>query len=275
MKIIKPSVQELTFAYQARLDLRNASIDDIKSSMTYHNNAVEAEEIFKRNYNYLVTCKLEDYNQLNFQTLISSIERNGMNHFNMQAFLGIVYPDRENYGPTPTHEKEIDSVTTGSAPFLDVYTSSFNCNSIGCIAGFAMAEAFDWVQPKFITGDTRSYSYFFEQVACNWLNIPVKLGQMIFYGDSPNVWAFAKAIDGGSYKSIELENECYYDDDDDIIESQDWEEYGIELSSIDFKTATDVLRRIASGEFIYNFNDQQYGDNNRGTFSKTTLVKGY
>jgi len=238
-EIKKPTIQQLLDAY-------NLHYMPSKPSGNEYGN-----EIFNLNRRSLAHVQHKDYNQLNFQQLIGSIEQNGISHFNMQTFLGEII---ESDFIRPVNEMSIDY--SSSAVALDKYTSSFNCDSVGCIAGFAFANALDWVQPEWFVGDSRSHAFLFEHVACNYLNIPIQLGQMIFYGDESNIWSFAKSTDPESYEGITFFE--YYDDGEDGC---DWEYRETNLESIDFKTAADVLRRVASGEFKWKRDEY----NNRGT----------
>jgi hypothetical protein len=247
-EIKKPTIQQLMNAYHYNHIL--SRVDNSLADMPEYD---RNEFIFKSNERSLARLKHEDYNQLNFQQLIASIELNGLAHFNMQTFFGVLS------GTSIAQPVNEMNVLYGSeAIHLDKYTSSFNCSSVGCIAGFALANAVDWVQPEWLKTDSRNHAFLFEQVACNYLNIPIGLGQMIFYGDEPNIWSFAESIDSESYDGITFTG--YYDEDEDS-EDCDWAYRETNLHSIDFKTAADVLRRVASGEFKWE-NDEY---NIRGT----------
>lgn len=202
----------------------------------------------------LYMVKQPMYNQGAFDKVISSIELNGITNFNMTTFWGKISAalDR-NYNNTP--ETPINKLIMHyeecavGANALDKFTNSFNCDSVGCIAGFAMAEAVKWIQPEWITEDSRNYLDAFEGIACAYLNIPFEVGERIFYGGSGCVWSFVKFFEPENYGSIEWEDveelDRYNCDDQD-----DWQSESIELSTISYKVATDVLRRIANGEII-------------------------
>jgi hypothetical protein len=87
----------------------------------------------------------------------------------------------------------------------------------------------------------------FENIACNYLNIPIEVGRKIFYGDKASVWAFVKYHEKSDYKSLQWSE---IDDNRDYDEF-DWTEESVDLASIDYKIAVDVLRRIAAGEIIF------------------------
>lgn len=205
----------------------------------------------------LYNVKQPMYNQGAFDKVISSIELNGITNFNMTTFWGKISAalDR-NYNNTP--ETPINQLVMhyeecavgGGA--LDSLTNSFNCDSVGCIAGFAMAEAVKWIQPDWITEDSRNYLDAFEGIACAYLNIPFEVGETIFYGGPGCVWGFVKFFEPENYGSIEWEDgselDCYN------CESQsDWKCESVELSTISYKAATDVLRRIANGEILIDY----------------------
>jgi hypothetical protein len=194
----------------------------------------------------------KDYNQESFKKLIASIELNGLTNFNMTTFWGKILEgiERSKYNnwEMPIHSLTLHyEESSKAANSLDNYTQAFNCNSVGCIAGFAMAIALNWKQPEWLTSDSRNYMSSFENIACNYLNIPIEVGRKIFYGDKASVWAFVKYHEKSDYKSLEwaeINDNCDYDE-------FDWTEENIDLASIDYKTAVDILRRIAVGEIIF------------------------
>jgi hypothetical protein len=108
-----------------------------------------------------------------------------------------------------------------------------------------------------MTGDPSKYSHFFEQVACNWLNIPLECGRNIFYGDVGSVWSFVRFFEPENYQEIK-----WHDRDEDYsydgVEAEvnpyfsDWVWFSsfINLDSIHHKYAVDVLRRIVNGEIL-------------------------
>ncbi len=228
--------------------------------------------LIDRNARILRASTVNDYDQNNFKKVISSIELNGLTHFNMTTFWGKITPSLEEMlteNSMAVHELQLHySSSSNPANSLDQFTSAFNCDSVGCIAGFAMAEAMNWQQPKWMVEDSRNYMMAFEHIACNFLNIPLEVGRRIFYGDSGSVWAFVRFYENRQYSDIQWENalddlceeECDYD--------EQWENENIVLSSIDYKVAVDVLQRIVQGEIIFSKNNDFLPEYSVGSHAK-------
>lgn len=227
-------------------------------SRHYNDTSNEGEEdIVTRNNRFLSGNKYEDYNIENFRNLIQAIEFDGLSHFNMTTFIASIknFSTVDEYGndyDIPVNELKLNfsAITSGNA--FDNTTKSFNCDSVGCIAGFATAKALDWKQPEWMKLDSREYLNFFEHMACNYLNIPLEVGRRLFYGENGSVWSFVRFFEPENYGSIRWENvdkglnHHNYDYDDQ------WEGEEIDLSTIDYKAAVDVLNRIASGEIRFD-----------------------
>lgn len=246
---MRPTTQDIINAY-----------DEYHSSATI--NAEKRDSSYKKLYEIeteinaaLYPVKQKDYNQEAFSKVISSIELNGIASFNMTTFWGKIsaainrnYYNRED---TPVNELLMHyEESSYGGDSLDIYTNSFNCDSVGCIAGFAMAEAMNWVQPKWINQDSRNYLTAFENVACSYLNIPVPVGTKLFYGESGCIWSFVRFHEPENYSSLKWEDS---EDDLDVYNcdyKDQWVYEGIQLESINYKSAADVLRRIASGEIL-------------------------
>lgn len=250
-RIVKPTLTELIDAYtwhQKSLADNSGFTDNWYEHTLTNNDAL-----------YNVTQP--DYDQGAFKTLIDSIELNGLSNFNMTTFIGNIdnWLNDNNWASTPISEFTLSSTTSSNSKnAFDSTTAAFNCSSVGCIAGFAVANAVNWQQPKWMKEDSRNYLEFFENVACNWLNIPINVGRRIFYGDSLSVWSFVRFHEPRNYGSIEWSN--FYNEDTDVDSiDYDWDEYKydleVKLETINYKYATDVLRRIASGEIVFNANE--------------------
>ena len=244
---MKPKLSVLINAYGDYYRQRQVK-DDQRQIERYDNLTL----IENRNKSSLELMTHKDYDQKSFKELISAIELNGITSFNMTTFWGKIAEGIErNLGNSldmPIHSLSLHyEETSKGANTLDQYTSAFNCNSVGCIAGFAMAIAMDWKQPDWLTEDSRNYMHSFENIACNYLNIPIQVGRKIFYGDEASVWAFVAYHERENHQNLEWSNW-----EDDEYDDFDWTEESIELSSIDYKVAVDVLRRIASGEIIFS-----------------------
>lgn len=202
----------------------------------------------------LYSVKQPMYNQGAFDSVIKSIELNGITSFNMTTFWGKISAAFErNFNNTedmPIHKLTMhyEECSAGKNA-LDSFTNKFNCDSVGCIAGFAMAEAVNWKQPEWLTEDSRNYMDAFESIACAFLHIPFEVGSKIFYGEEASVWAFVRYHEPENYGSLEWSNTDDFDIHDNYYEN-DWTCEGIALESISYKEAADVLRRIANGEIL-------------------------
>lgn len=244
-QVIKPTIQEMIDTYGNYIE----GVCNESSSKWFG--------LVERNYAALRNSTQKDYDQESFDRLIKSIESNGFESFNMSAFMGTI----ERFETLPTnqhsvnHSSKIQEMLNMGFSMLDNMTSAFNCDSVGCIAGFATANCLDWNQPKWLKGDTRDFSSFFESISCNWLNIPVQVGRKIFYGEDGSVWAFTRFFEPSIYPQIKWLHGDYNDHEDmSYINCEyvdQWQEDDIDLGSICYKTASDVLRRIASGEIVF------------------------
>lgn len=238
---MKPSISQLIDEYSIHLESKKThSVNEHYFTLERNN----AEALHKLTY--------KDYSQEAFSKVISAIELNGITNFNMTTFWGKIVEgldmEHVNNQDMLVHELTLHYEHASNAKnTLDTYTKSFNCNSVGCIAGFAMAVAMDWVQPKWLSEDSRNYMNLFEHVACNYLNIPLGVGRRVFYGDGGSIWGFLKFHEPETYGNIkwsEVDDFDIFDNDYDY----DWQEESVDLSSIDYKTAVDALRRIVNGE---------------------------
>ena len=207
----------------------------------------------------------KDYDVEAFKNLISTIEQNGLTNFNMSTFLGHLsenWDNYYNYVHEVTRTSLINTVDLSKAPLFDKTTNKFNCTSVGCIAGFATAVAFDWEIPKWLSkSDSRDFHQEFELIACSYLNIPLWVGKKIFYGDEASVWAFAKQNSyslGGAYRHLLAD--AWYDDEERDFDDDDnaWMYANIDLNSISYKDAVNILTDIIEGRIIFhqeNHND--------------------
>lgn len=210
-----------------------------------------------KNENVLFHNEYKDYNKKNFKTLIESIELNGVTNFNMSTFVSNIKRYLDADLDLLPYEFELGKKgSEESKNSFSSTTSSFNCDSVGCIAGFATANALNWKQPRWLKGDARDHVEFFEQVACNWLDIPIDCGRNIFYGDSTSVWSFLKFFEPENYGEIEWVDESksysHYDQINSDPFNEEWHFYSssVTLHTISHKCAVDVLRRIVDGEIL-------------------------
>jgi len=212
-----------------------------------------------------ITTKLQrntykDYDVEAFQKLISTIEENGLTNFNMSTFLGYLNKNWDNYY-NYVHEVArsnlINHLDIVNDPVVDKTTNKFNCTSVGCIAGFATAVAFDWEIPNWLNkNDSRDFHQEFEIIACSYLNIPLWVGRKLFYGDEASVWSFSKQYShllGDAYGHLHTESGEIDEDND-----ESWLNVGIDLNSISYKDAVNMLTDIIEGRIIFhqeNHND--------------------
>jgi len=113
-------------------------------------------------------CTYVDYNIDGFYSLINSIETNGLTNFNMNTFMSKLGEDGLS-GYDYVHEIDrsyLDNYIDPSTNNLfNKTTNKFNCDTVGCISGFATAVAMNWEEPKWFSGDSRDYSKYFEIIS--------------------------------------------------------------------------------------------------------------
>lgn len=218
----------------------------------------KAEWVIKHNSSYLRSIGPDKIDKKNLAKLIDTIHSDGQWHFNMSMFFGTLSPEQIGWvdetnqiDVSALHPNMVNS-TSPSFNLFDNLTSSFNCNSVGCIAGFASAMALNW-QDESIKDLNKAINPIraWEHIACNYLNIPLEIGERIFYGEKGSVWAMLKANDSNFY-------ELDYDDETenaicegDIYEDE-WENIGISLFSISYKKATEMLSMILEEEIKFD-----------------------
>lgn len=217
-------------------------------------------EMFDQNEAYLSLMKPKNYSQVNFNRLIASIELNGEQNFNMTVFMGMV--DRESLEDNYDKEYLPHTNRIGSdyitfvqteTPFYKE-TKTFDCNTVGCIAGFATAIAVDWEEElwkKAMLGSMIESNKMFEHIASNFLNIPLQLGKSIFFSGNNTIWSFLKSI-SDSTPSLSMFKSLRYEgyDEDDYWESEDENEEDktiVDLSSITSAMAVTALTMVKEG----------------------------
>lgn len=208
-----------------------------------------ASDIYRANNEALKSVNYIDYNQDGFKQLISAIENNGVDHFNMTSFISSLRTrtDEESYESESTHGHLM--AITDNRTVLSNTTKTFNCDTVGCIAGFATATALNWKDAVWMKGDSRDYSHYFEAISCNFLNIPLQVGKRIWYGEAGSVWSFLKC--NNEEFNLGFNNlVSMYDEDGDCEDYYD--EYNeISLNSITYKDAVNCLTDIASGKILF------------------------
>lgn len=251
--LTKPSIQELIEAFieyhQALKEQSNDSAwwydtnDKLKNQMDWG-------RLSKDNWKYLSVCEYEDYDLFNFDRVIASIELNGKKHFNMAGFLGIL--DQETISLEFDEEDIANGVfnlntdyisSPGKTPLFDTTTKAFNCDTVGCIAGFCAANAVDWNDEVWKKAASYNINHhdLYESIACNFLNIPMSLGKKIFYGDSDSIWNYlAHSFDDiDCFKRIEFEDD--YEDNSSV-----------DLNSINAEAAVTALKMIRNGDIRFS-----------------------
>jgi len=251
--LVKPSIQELIEAfieYHQVLKEREHdsawwfdSNDKIKNSMAWG-------RLSNDNWKYLSVSEYEDYDLFNFDRVIASIELNGKKHFNMAGFLGIL--DQEAIHQELDEENLSEGIYSVNTDFIsqskgeglfDTTTKAFNCDTVGCIAGFCAANAVDWNDMLWNKASNFNINHhdLYETVACNFLNIPMQVGKKLFYGDSDSIWAYLahSFSNQEDFKTLEFEDE--YDDSS-----------GIDLNSINANAAIAALKMIRNGDISFS-----------------------
>jgi|GEM_PF-1789409 len=269
--LTKPSVNDLFTTYiDCNIEIQDIGFKYFEDEEVAHI-VQKWHDIIEQNNGYLSLMKPKDFNITNFNKLIASIELNGSKHFNMQLFLGIL-EDISDYDEDEVKTTSLDGFETVSAVSCDYLspldsetrtysafistTKAFNCSTVGCIAGFAMAVALDWKEDLIVEA-SRYYSnqqVLFEQVACNFLNMPVIIGRKLFYGEANSIWAMLCDLKDRNPNATELdvfrklEQPYNYGDGDD-------ERYPeIDMASINYSMAAKVLELIRDGDIYLDTN---------------------
>jgi hypothetical protein len=262
--LVKPTIQELMQAYiDTYKQIHMCESDDSKLIEEYEQIWQDA---IRKNKRFLSVQDHADFDISNFNKLISSIYLNGAKHFNMQLFLGSLVENYEDDDEDCVKLNDLDNwetvsgisgdylhPLTCSVNFLDVSTKAFNCDTVGCIAGFAMANAFDWREDlvKEVAKYGGGQKELFEHIACNFLNIPIKYGEKLFYGKENSFWHYlyfiyqdySKSSELKVFESLKMEN--LYDENEDV-----------DMSSINYKMAVKVLELVRDGHLVLDGSDE-------------------
>jgi len=264
--LTKPSVNDILTTYiNVNMKIQDAGWRYFEDKEVAHI-VKEWSDLVEQNASYLSLMKPKDFNITNFNKLIASIELNGSKHFNMQLFLGVL-EDISELDEDEVKTTNLDGFETVSGISSDYFSSlrpsetdtynafisttkAFNCSTVGCIAGFAMAVALDWKE-DLITEASKYYTnqqVLFEQVACNFLNMPVTIGKKLFYGEANSIWAVLADLKDRYHNATELdvfrnlEQPYNYEDDEQYPE--------IDMASINYSMAAKVLELVRDG-YIY------------------------
>lgn len=269
--LVKPTIQEIFQAYinsyKAVYEYEHDSdYDDPNREEVSNRLSRQWDNCVKQNTRYLSAMSQENFNIVNFNRVIASIELDGAKHFNMQVFMGtltgfdgleeedVKHYQTDNFATVSSiHSDYIQPLSFSIGELLSPTTKAFNCNSIGCVAGFAVANALDWDEN--LIAEAMQYlagqKALFEQVACNFLNMPVSYGMKLFYGERNSFWHFLKGLsyENPGYSELEKFKEIEYAYDDN--------EEGVELSSINYKMAATALKLIRDGHIYIDESDSR------------------
>lgn len=255
----KPTIPNLVQALRDEMVIEKSylEMDRQTAENNFYNDEVwqKAHQVVMHNENYLRSNGANSINKKNLAKLIDAIHSDGKFHFNMSVFFGMIdNDDLDNIiyeGVNNIHPSTINFKNAYQNMFNSV-TNSFNCNSVGCIAGFASALALDWKEEFAISiGSGINPVKAWEHIACNYLNIPLQVGQKIFYAEKGSVWSLLKTQDY-NFNELEYEEETEYSIGEGDIYEDDWEEISINLNSITYKKATEMLSMILEGEIEFD-----------------------
>jgi len=201
-------------------------------------------------------------NKDNFQKLIDAIEKDGKFRFNMSSFIGQLTIDNDDYTKLIVNgTREASWYNTNMLSSVQT-TEIFNCNSVGCVAGFAVAIANDWQTPEWLKKETGGYQYkvSFEEEANKFLGLSEGQGKKIYYNDEDSIWKYLAFHHFKEFPDLKIVSE---DTDIDPDDCDDWlnDAIGISFNSIDYKTAVKALTLIMNEEIIlgHDFGDIRVG----------------
>ena len=195
-------------------------------------------------------------NKDNFKKLIDAILLDGQHRFNMACFVGKINLSPEMYQEYIIENEDLVSLYDPYALPTVETTDMFNCDSVGCIAGFATALANDWKTPEFLKPElqmnSREVVQSFEEKASEFLGLTVEQGKKLYYGGDDCIWKYLRYYESYNYPNLKYVGEDDYEADEIVEGYCNWNDgdYEIEFSSIDYKTAADVLTRIMNGEIV-------------------------
>ncbi len=198
-------------------------------------------------------------NKDNFKKLIDAIKLDGQFRFNMSCFVGKLTLNSDEYQRLIKEDGELASEYEPNALHTVNTTEMFNCDSVGCIAGFATALVNDWKTPKFLESEqnTAAIDYgiiinSFENSSNKFLGLNERQGRKLYYGDSNSVWKYLRYYESDQYPELRYGGEDDGEADEIVEGNRRWDDpdYDIDYSSIDYLTAAHVLTRIMNGEIV-------------------------
>jgi len=249
-RIQKPSIGELVKALQTVTKFDEAHLRN------KHNDAwLKSKAVLDKNAEALKKTRVEDIDKENLARVIDQILANGRDHFNMCTFMGAIYQEDRELMLEDSGELDISKMSPSvfkSSGLLSPYTKTFNCDSVGCIAGFASAIALDWDDKKISGMDNKINTYRgFEHIACNYLNIALGIGELIFFGEPGSIWSFLKVEASPDFNDLQWEDSSEFEIESGEIFEDDWTALTVELNSINYKTAASALSMILEGELSF------------------------
>lgn len=219
-----PTIDQLVWAFNT---INNEYYVEGAVSENYR----KARDIVHWNNKDLLNRGMDNLSYDNFTTVIEAIERDGKKHFNMSVFFGR------------------GSGLIGGRMDIEVHFNeaekSFACNSVGCIAGYCTAFAVNWDEKRISLDNNHGPTLqidAWKAIACRYLQIPIGVGENIFFADERSVWSYLKAYD---YNFCDLVSNADYDDDHQFGHNS------IELNSITSSIAVQVLTMIRDKKIIF------------------------
>lgn len=200
-------------------------------------------------------------NKDNFKILIDAILFDGQVRFNMSCFVGKLNINAGTYEQEIKEEGNcVSSYGVNSLTQIST-TDLFNCDSVGCIAGFATALANDWKTPEWLqtefqknNPDKVTYNMVqdFEKAANNFLALTQGQGRKLYFSDEDSVWKYLRYYENDRYPGLKYAGEDDGETEDIVDQYVDWDDscFDIDYSTIDYKTAADVLTRIMNEEIV-------------------------
>ena len=201
-------------------------------------------------------------NKDNFKKLIDAINFDGKTKFNMACFIGKLQINANEFKSDIINGKHLASEFSAKPSDWVETTNLFNCQSVGCIAGFATAVANDWKTPDWIKPTVHDKQLFlgyqnwapdFEAESNEFLGLTVGQGKKLYYNTDDCIWKYLKYYESHRYPNLE------YTDKEIEQEFIEWDDNDIEIDfgTIDYITAVNVLTRIMNEEIILG---DEYGD---------------
>jgi len=204
-------------------------------------------------------------NKDNFKKLIDAILFDGQVRFNMSCFIGKLNISDSVYQQEIKNEGKLASEYGVSSLGQVETTELFNCDSVGCIAGFSAALANDWKTPEWLTPEFQQNNpenvhyntvQDFESTSNRFLGLTSGQGKKLYYPENDSLWKFLKYYESYRYPNLKYIGEEDGEAEDIVDKYCDWDDdnYEIDFLSIDYKTAADVLTRIMNEEIILGDN---------------------